>query len=74
MATQINMRYNPYLPQLALLIDGKQPSEYSRLAQFADEDIWEWYSEILDVLYNEIRNDFFYYIYRNRMGYKHYEA
>lgn len=44
MATQINMQYNPYLPRLTVLIDGKQPSEYSRLTQFADEDIWKWHS------------------------------
>lgn len=59
MATQINMQYNPYLPRLTLLIDGKQPSEYSRLTQFADEDIWKWHSEILNVLYNEVRDEFF---------------
>ena len=59
MATQINMQYNPYLPRLTVLIDGKQPSEYSRLTQFADEDIWKWHSEILDVFYNEVRDDFF---------------
>ena len=59
MATQINMQYNPYLPRLTVLIDGKQPSEYSRLTQFADEDIWKWHSEILNVLYNEVRDEFF---------------
>lgn len=74
MATQINMQYNPYLPRLTLLIDGKQPSEYSRLTQFADEDIWKWHSEILNVLYNEVRDEFFCYIYRNRVEHRHYEV
>ena len=59
MATEIGMQYNPFLPQLNVLIDGKQPPEYSRLTQFSNEDIWQWHSEILQVLYSEIRDDFF---------------
>lgn len=59
MAAEVKIQYNPFLPQLMVLIDGKQPDGYSRLTQFADEDIWKWHSEILEVLYSEIRNDFF---------------
>lgn len=59
MATEINLHYNPFLPQLTILIDGKQPPEYSRLIQFSDEDIWKWHSEILNVLYSEIKDDFY---------------
>lgn len=59
MASEVKIQYNPFLPQMMLLIDGKQPDRYSKLIQFADEDIWEWHSEILEVLYSEIRDDFF---------------
>ena len=50
MAIEISLEYNPYLPELNILIDGKQPPQYSRLTQFVDEDIWIWHSEILDVI------------------------
>ena len=59
MAVEVDIRYNPFLPRLTVLIDGKQPSEYSRLTQFADEDIWNWHSEILNIIYAEVRNDFY---------------
>lgn len=59
MAAKVNIQYNPFLPDLMILIDGKQPAEYSRLTQFADEDIWKWHTKILDVLYDELRDDFF---------------
>lgn len=59
MASEVKIQYNPFLPQLMVLVDGKQPDGYSRLTQFADEDIWKWHSEILEVLYSEIRDDFF---------------
>lgn len=41
-----------------MLINGKQPSDYSRLIQYSNEDIWQWCNEILDVIYSEIRDDF----------------
>lgn len=28
------------------------------MIQFADEDIWQWHSEILDALYNELQDNF----------------
>ena len=59
MAAEVKIRYNPFLPQLMVLIDGKQPGEYSRLTQFSDEDIWKWKSEILEILYSELRDNFF---------------
>lgn len=59
MAIEINLEYNPYLPELNILIEGQQPPQYSRLTQFVDEDIWLWHSEILDVIYREICEEFF---------------
>ena len=47
MATNVQIQFNPFQQQLNILIDGKQLSEYSCLIQFADEDIWQWHSEIL---------------------------
>ena len=58
MATNVQIQFNPFQQQLNILIDGKQLSEYSCLIQFADEDIWQWYSEILDALYNELQDNF----------------
>ena len=48
MATNVQIQFNPFQQQLNILIDGKQLSEYSCLIQFADEDIWQWHSEILE--------------------------
>lgn len=58
MATNVQIQFNPFQQQLNILIDGKQLSEYSCLIQFADEDIWQWHSEILDALYNELQDNF----------------
>lgn len=51
MATNVQIQFNPFQQQLNILIDGKQLSEYSCLIQFADEDIWQWHSEILDAVF-----------------------
>lgn len=59
MALIVEVQYNPYIPQMRILLDGNQPPEYSRLIQFSDEDIWEWYNEILEILYQEIRESFY---------------
>lgn len=58
MSSLIELQYNPYVPRLKVLINGKQPSDYSRLIQYVNEDIWQWCNEILDVIYSEIRDDF----------------
>lgn len=58
MPSLVEMQYNPYLPNLRLLLNGKHPSDYSRLVQYSDEDICHWYREILDAIYAEIRDDF----------------
>ena len=55
----VEMQYDPYLPQVNMLIDGKQPAKFSRLIQYSDEDIWKWYSNIFDSLYEEIRDDYY---------------
>lgn len=59
MAVTITLTYNPYIPQFSVLINGKQPPEYSHLVQYVDEDIWVWHSEIWDVLYLELRDNFY---------------
>ena len=59
MAVTITLTYNPYIPQLSMLINGKHPPEYSHLVQYADEDIWMWHKEIWDVIYSELRDDFY---------------
>lgn len=58
MPSLVEIQYNPYLPQVNMLIDGKQPADFSRLIQYSDEDIWTWASEILSAIYAEIRNDY----------------
>lgn len=58
MSSIVEMQYNPYLPQLAILINGVQPPDFSRLIQYSDEDIWKWAHEIFDTIYSEIKDDF----------------
>ena len=41
MPNVVQVKYNPYIPRLSILIDGKQPSEFSQLVQYSDEDIWQ---------------------------------
>lgn len=59
MTAIVKLTYNPYSPQLSILINGKQPPEYSRLIQYTNEDIWDWHDEFLNVLYSELRDDFY---------------
>lgn len=58
MPSVIEIQYNPYLPQLSILINGMQPPDFSRLIQYSDEDIWEWAYEIFNTIYAEIRDEF----------------
>lgn len=58
MSSLVELQYNPYVPRLKVLINGKQPSDFSQLIQYSNEDIWQWCNEILDVIYSEIRDDF----------------
>ena len=58
MPSLVEIQYNPYLPQVNILIDGKQPADFSRLIQYSDEDIWMWASEISYALYAEIRDEY----------------
>lgn len=58
MPALIELQYNPYLPQLKILINGAPPTDFSRLIQYSDEDIWHWANEIMDVIYAEIRDTF----------------
>lgn len=54
----IEIEYNPYIPQLQIIIDSMQPPDFSRLIQYSDEDIWQWAHEIVDTIYAEVRDDF----------------
>ena len=58
MSALVELQYNPYLPQLSILINGTPPSDLSRLIQYSDEDIWQWADEIMDAIYAEIREKF----------------
>lgn len=59
MPNVVQVKYNPYIPRLSILVDGKQPSEFSQLVQYSDEDIWQWGPSFLDTLYSELRTDFY---------------
>lgn len=59
MPNVVQVKYNPYIPRLSILINGKQPSEFSQLVQYSDEDIWQWGPSFLDTLYSELRTDFY---------------
>ena len=58
MASIVEMRYNPFIPRLNILIDGQHPSEFSQLIQYADEDIIKWVFCICETIYSEIRDDY----------------
>lgn len=59
MPNVVQVQYNPYIPRLSILINGKQPSEFSQLIQYSDEDIWQWGPSLLNTLYSELRDDFY---------------
>ena len=59
MAATVTLTYNPYIPQLSILVNGKHLSAYSRLIKYSDEDIWNWNNEILDEIYSELRDEFY---------------
>lgn len=58
MPSLVEIQYDPYRPNVSVLLNGKPPSEYSRLIQYSDEDLWKWDDEILDVIYDELNDDF----------------
>lgn len=58
MPSLVEIQYDPYRPNVSVLLNGKPPSEYSRLIQYSDEDLWKWADEILDVIYDELNDDF----------------
>lgn len=58
MSSLIEIKYNPYIPRLNILINGNSPSDYSRLVQYTNEDIHNWCYEILDVIYSEIQDTY----------------
>lgn len=58
MASIVELKYNPFIPRLNVLIDGQHPSEFSRLIQYVDEDIFKWAFCIFETVYSEIRDDY----------------
>lgn len=58
MPSIVELKYNPYIPDLSVLINGNKSSSFSSLVQYSDEDIMLWYDKILDTIYAEIRNEF----------------
>ena len=58
MASLVEIQYDPYRPNVSVLLNGKRPSDYSQLIQYSDEDLWKWANQILDVLYMELNDDF----------------
>lgn len=59
MSCLVELQYNPYMPQVQILINGRQPPDFSRLIQYSDEDIWLWIYEIMDSIYLEVRDDYY---------------
>ena len=59
MPSLVELQYHPYIPRLKVLLNGKQPPDFSQLVQYTDEDIWLWSSQILNSIYSEIRDDFY---------------
>ena len=58
MASLVEIQYDPYRPNVSILLNGKRPSDYSQLIQYSDEDLWKWADKILGVLYAELNDDY----------------
>ena len=58
MASLVEIQYDPYSPNVSILLNGKRPSDYSQLIQYSDEDLWKWADKILGVLYTELNDDY----------------
>jgi hypothetical protein len=54
----VQLKYNPFIPRLSILIDDRPISDYSALAQYTDEDILCWKENIINDIYSEIREEF----------------
>lgn len=59
MCRVVEITYNPYLPRMNILVDGETLSEYSRLIQYTDMDIWDWARQIFDAVYVEFGSDYY---------------
>ena len=58
MPSWVEIQYDPYLPRVSILIDGRPVPGFSRLIQYSDEDIWQWINDIHDAIYAEIRDEY----------------
>ena len=58
MSSIVEMCFNPYSCSTQILINGKPPSDYSSLIQYMTVPLYEWYDQVIDLLYNEINDKF----------------
>ena len=58
MQGQVEIRYDPYKPNVSIMLNGQQVPEFSRLVRYNDEDIWDWADEILGTVHDELRDNF----------------
>lgn len=58
MSSIVEMCFNPYSCSTQILINGKPPSDFSSLIQYMTVPLYEWYDQIIDLLYNEINDQF----------------
>lgn len=56
--TQIELWYNPYMPELKVLIDCRALSPYSTLMQYRHTRIIDWIGVLFSELYREIQDDY----------------
>lgn len=56
--TQIELWYNPYMPELKVLIDSRALSPYSTLMQYRHTRIFDWIGVLFSDLYREIQDDY----------------
>lgn len=59
MPSLVEIQYDPYVPRLNILLNGKQPPDFSPLVQYMDEDIWCCCDQILDAIFSEVRDDYY---------------
>lgn len=56
--TEVELWYNPYLPELKVRIDHRTPSAYSALLQYQHSRIFEWIESFFPLLDREINDDY----------------
>lgn len=59
MNSKISIKYNPYIPQMDIVIDGKEIKRTSKLYKYKNEDIQTWIHNFANLLIDEINDDKF---------------